>query len=536
MADRKRCAIYTRKSTEEGLDQDFNSLDAQREACAAYILSQAGEGWELVTELYDDGGWSGGSMDRPALRQLLADVDAGEVDVIVVYKVDRLTRSLADFAKIVEVLDRRGACFVSVTQAFNTTTSMGRLTLNVLLSFAQFEREVTGERIRDKIAASKRKGMWMGGPVPLGYRVEQRKLVIDPEEAETVRHIFKRYLELGSIPALVDDLARTGYRTRKRVMASGRIVGNVCFGRGPLGVMLQNPVYIGKVGHKGLVHDGEHEAIIDVDTFAAAQGKLQRNNREKVVGTRAARPSLLTGMLTDPDGRPMSPGRGKKGAKTYCYYVTRTRPGEDKSTLWRFPTNEIDKVVLNAISGHLEKPVTSATDTSSEWQKLTEQNAARVGILRNGSTVAQRELLLELAAAVQLREGAIHIRFSHTEDGEQCELAVPAQLVRKGHQLKLVVPSDNRGLAQSSDPVLVKLIAQAFAARDYLVEGTKHPCVSGYSKRHLSRLARLAWLAPDIISDILDGHQPAHLTGRYLLRCGDVPFDWSSQRTFLGFA
>jgi len=352
----------------------------------------------------------------------------------------------------------------------------------------------------------------------------------------TVRHIFKRYLELRSIPALVDDLARTGYRTRKRVMASGRIIGNVCFGRGPLGIMLQNPAYIGKVSHKGLVHHGEHDAIIDDDTFAAVQDTLQRNNREKVMGTRAARPSLLTGMLTDPDGRPMSPGRGKKGAKTYCYYVTRTRPGEDKSKLWRFPTNEIDKVVLNAISGHLEKPVTSATDTSSQWQKLTEQNAAWVGILRNGSTVAQRELLLELAATVQLREDAIHIRFSHTEDGKQCELAVPAQLVRKGHQLKLVMPSDNRGLAPSSDPVLVKLIAQAFAARDYLVEGTQHPCVSGYSKRHLSRLARLAWLAPDIISDILDGRQPAHLTGRYLLRCGDVPFEWSSQRAFLGFA
>lgn len=536
MADRKRCAIYTRKSTEEGLDQDFNSLDAQHESCAAYILSQAGEGWEAVTEHYDDGGWSGGSMERPALRQLLADVDAGKVDVIVVYKVDRLTRSLADFAKIVEVLDKRGACFVSVTQAFNTTTSMGRLTLNVLLSFAQFEREVTGERIRDKIAASKRKGMWMGGPVPLGYRVEQRKLVVDPAEAVTVQHIFRRYLELGSISALVDDLARTGYRTRERVMASGRVLGKVCFGRGPLGIMLQNPAYIGMVRHKGLVHDGEHEAIIDDDTFAAVQDTLRRNNREKVVGTRIARPSLLTGMLTDPDGSPMSPGRGKKGAKTYCYYVTRTRPGENKTRLWRFPTNEIDKVVVNAISGHLEKPVTCATDTSGDWQKLTDLNAAMADKMRNGSTVAQRELLLELDIGVQLREDAVHIRFSTSSNREATVLSVPTQLVRKGHQLKLVVPSDNRGPAASADPVLIKLIAQAFAARDYLIEGTQHPCVSGYSKRHLNRLARLAWLAPDIISDILDGRQPPHLTGRYLLRCGDVPFDWNGQRAFLGFA
>lgn len=536
MADRKRCAIYTRKSTEEGLEQDFNSLDAQREACGAYILSQAGEGWEPVAERYDDGGWSGGTMDRPALRQLLADVEAGKVDVIVVYKVDRLTRSLADFAKIVEVLDKRGACFVSVTQAFNTTTSMGRLTLNVLLSFAQFEREVTGERIRDKIAASKRKGMWMGGPVPLGYRVEQRKLVVDPNEAETVRHIFQRYLELQSIPGLVDDLARGGYHTRKRVMASVRVVGGVCFGRGPLGIMLKNPAYVGKVRHKGLVHDGEHEAIIDHDTFAAVQETLKRNNREKVIGTRTARPSLLTGMLTDPDGRPMSPGRGKKGARTYCYYVTRTKPGEDKSKSWRFPANEIDKVVISALSEHFEKPVTSATDTSGEWQKLTQQNSQRADILRNGSTVAQRELLLELSAAVQLREDAVNIRFSKSSNGEASELSVPVKLVRKGHQLRLAVSSDNRESAASADPVLVKLIAQGFAARDHLVDGKQNPCVSGYSRRHLSRLARLAWLAPDIISDILGGRQPAHLTGRYLLRCGDMPLDWSSQRAFLGFA
>lgn len=300
--------------------------------------------------------------------------------------------------------------------------------------------------------------------------------------------------------------------------------------------MLQNPAYIGMVRHKGLVHDGEHEAIIDHDTFAAVQVTLQRNNREKVVGTRTAKPSLLTGMLSDPDGRPMSPDRAKKGAKTYCYCATRTKPGEDKTRLWRFPANEIDKVAINAISGHLEKPVTSATDKSSEWQKLTDLNAATADILRNGSTVAQRELLLELAAAVQLRQDAVHIRFSTSSNREATVLTVPAKLVRKGHQLKLVVPSDRRGPATYADPVLIKLIAQAFAARDYLVEGTQHPCVSGYSRRHLNRLARLAWLAPDIISDILDGRQPPHLTGRYLPRCGDVPLDQSSQRAVLGFA
>jgi DNA invertase Pin-like site-specific DNA recombinase len=280
--NRKRCAIYTRKSTEEGLEMDFNSLDAQREACAAYILSQAGEGWEQVGELYDDGGWSGGSMTRPALKQLLDDIQAGKVDIVVVYKVDRLTRSLADFAKIVEILDAKGASFVSVTQAFNTTNSMGRLTLNVLLSFAQFEREVTGERIRDKIAASKRKGMWMGGTVPHGYRVEDRKLLIEPQEAEDVRYIFNRYLELKSVPALVDDLARRGMRTRTRTLKLGRTIGNVCFGKGPLGFLLKNPVFIGKIKHKDAVYDGEHDPIIDHDTFDRVQANVAFTRTEGV--------------------------------------------------------------------------------------------------------------------------------------------------------------------------------------------------------------------------------------------------------------
>src|SRR5690349_19033103 len=238
-AKRFRCAIYTRKSSEEGLEQAFNSLDAQREACAAFILSQSHEGWELVNEHYNDGGWSGGNMARPALQQLLADVAAGKVDVILVYKVDRLTRSLADFARIVEALDKAGASFVSITQAFNTTTSMGRLTLNVLLSFAQFEREVTSERIRDKVAASKRKGMWMGGPVPLGYRLEERKLLVDENEAETVRLIFRRYAELGSVGDLADALAGAGIRTKVRSFGNGRTVGGVVFTRGPLAHLLQ---------------------------------------------------------------------------------------------------------------------------------------------------------------------------------------------------------------------------------------------------------------------------------------------------------
>ena len=331
---RKRCAIYTRKSTEDGLEQDFNSLDAQREACGAYILSQASEGWEAVTELYDDGGWSGGTMKRPALSQLLDDVTANKVDVIVVYKVDRLTRSLADFAKIVEILDEHEASFVSVTQSFNTTNSMGRLTLNVLLSFAQFEREVTGERIRDKIAASKKKGMWMGGAIPHGYKVEDRQLLVRDDEAKEVQYIFDRYAELKSVPKLVDDLAARDFRTRKRVLSSGKTLGGAHIGTGAVTLMLHNPIYIGKIRHKDKIYVGIHESIIDNDLFENVQAIFARNRRDSKLGKRSRNPSLLTGMITDPDGRPMSPTQANKGSKCYRYYSTRLKPLEDKASAW----------------------------------------------------------------------------------------------------------------------------------------------------------------------------------------------------------
>jgi site-specific DNA recombinase len=273
-----RCAIYTRVSTDAGLEQDFNSLDAQREASEAYIKSQTHEGWRLVRTSYDDGGFSGGTLDRPAMQKLLGDIRAGLIDVILVYKVDRLTRSLADFAKLVELFDAHGVSFVSVTQAFNTTSSMGRLTLNVLLSFAQFEREVTGERIRDKIAASKKKGIWMGGSVPLGYRVENRKLIVDSDEAATVRMIFERYLELGSMPALLAELHDKSVRTRLRQNTSGPI-GGVPYTRGPLGYLLKNRVYLGEIVHKDQCYPGEHVAILDRALFDAVRARMAENNQ-----------------------------------------------------------------------------------------------------------------------------------------------------------------------------------------------------------------------------------------------------------------
>jgi site-specific DNA recombinase len=299
-----RCAVYTRKSSEEGLEQAFNSLDAQREACEAYITSQKHEGWTTLATLYDDGAYSGGTMDRPALQRLLDDIRAGKVDVVVVYKVDRLTRSLADFAKIVEIFDAQRVSFVSVTQAFNTTTSMGRLTLNVLLSFAQFEREVTGERIRDKIAASKKKGMWMGGQPALGYDVKERKLVVNEAEAETVRNIFRRYLELGTVRALRDDLAAAGVVSKRRMAADGSAYGGQRFSRGALYLMLKNRIYRGEIVHKGKAFPGEHAAIVDEDLWRGVQSHLEENRTERREGDKALEPSLLAGIVFDASSDP----------------------------------------------------------------------------------------------------------------------------------------------------------------------------------------------------------------------------------------
>src|SRR4051794_21073775 len=398
---KRRCAIYTRKSTEEGLEQAFNTLHAQREACAAYILSQAHEGWELVTEHYDDGGWTGGNMVRPALQQLLADIIADKVDVIVVYKVDRLTRSLADFARIVEALDNAGASFVSVTQAFNTTTSMGRLTLNVLLSFAQFEREVTSERIRDKVAASKRKGMWMGGPVPLGYQLENRKLLIDETEAQIVRLIFRRYLALRSVGALADELAIAGVRTKRRRYSNGRSVGDVYFSRGSLAQLLQNAVYVGKVAHRGELFDGEHEGLVESELWQDVQQLLATNRRERLHGKRTRSPNLLTGLITDPHGRPMSPGITSKGSRQHRYYVTRLKPGEDRRSAWRVPAGDIDRAVLEHTSKFLSDRAAEVLDSDD---RLFPLDLSRLSIPE------QRCVLLDQKVHVRLGSSDITVR------------------------------------------------------------------------------------------------------------------------------
>lgn len=347
----QRCAVYTRKSTEYNLDLAFNSLDAQREACEAYIASQRHEGWRLLPDRYDDGGLSGATLDRPALSRLLAEVRVGRIDVIVVYKVDRLTRSLSDFAKLVELFDGNGVSFVSVTQSFNTTSSMGRLTLNVLLSFAQFEREVIGERVRDKIAASKRKGLWTGGGVPLGYRVVDKQLVPDPDEAGDVRAIFERYLALGSIGALSDDLADAGIRPRSVRREPGETSVRPRFSVGALGYLLSNRVYVGEVPHKGVFHPGVHEPIVPRDLFEAVQSRLAANAVDRQRRGRAS-PHLLMGLLFDDRGHAMSPSHARKTGVSFRYYVSQAvlqRRKADAGSVTRVSAPDIEAVVMAAI-------------------------------------------------------------------------------------------------------------------------------------------------------------------------------------------
>ena len=343
-----RCAIYTRKSSEEGLEQEFNSLDAQRDSCSAYIASQRSEGWLELADRYDDGGVSGGTLDRPALRRLLDDIEEGCVDVVVVYKIDRLSRALIDFSKLVEVFDRNSVTFVSVTQSFNTTTSMGRLTLNILLSFAQFEREVIGERIRDKFAASRKRGMWMGGVVPLGYEVRDRKLVINEPEAATVRMIFERFIKVGSATTLARSLVAEDVRSRR-----GKPID-----KGFLYKLLNNRIYIGEAVHKGTAYPGEHKAIINRELWDKVRGIMLVSPRVRACRTRAATPALLKGLLFGPTGIAMSPTHTRRGDKLYRYYVSQTviKGGADACPVSRVPAAEIEAAVVDQLRVMLRSP------------------------------------------------------------------------------------------------------------------------------------------------------------------------------------
>jgi DNA invertase Pin-like site-specific DNA recombinase len=353
----KNCAIYCRKSTEEGLDMDFNTLDAQRESCEAYITSQRAEGWKVVKTSYSDGGYSGGNMERPGLKKLLADIKKGKIQTVVVYKIDRLTRSLMDFSKLVEIFDEHGVTFVSVTQSFNTTTSMGRLTLNVLLSFAQFEREVSAERIRDKIAASKKKGIWMGGNPPIGYEIEDRKLLINKEEAKTARYLFDTYLTLGCVAKLKQKLDSDGIFSRERTSKRGNVVGGKPYSRGALYSILKNPIYIGKIRHKDKIHDGQHEAIIPENIWNAVQEKLKSQAATTNKRQKSRETNLLKGLLFDSDGTPYSPVHtNKKSGQMYRYYLSQNLiqyRDHPKGIMARIPAHEIERTVGNSIQQNI---------------------------------------------------------------------------------------------------------------------------------------------------------------------------------------
>jgi DNA invertase Pin-like site-specific DNA recombinase len=534
-----RCAIYTRKSTEDGLEQEFNSLDAQRDACAAYVLSQQHEGWTLQPERYDDGGFSGGNMERPALRELLAAVEQGQVDVIVVYKIDRLTRSLADFARIVDVLDRTGASFVSVTQAFNTTTSMGRLTLNVLLSFAQFERELTSERIRDKIAASKRKGLWMGGPIPLGYDVRDRRLIVNKDEAETVRELMRRYLECGSGRRLIEQLEKEGVCTKVQNRASGPHRGGIPFRRGSLYYLLANRTYLGEISHKGEWFPGEHEAIVPRALFNAVQQKLQRGREEKRLRPRAADPSLLVGKARDEFGRPMSPSHTSKGTRRYRYYASSIEPGDDRPAV-RVAANDLERPVLVVIERLLsdEQQLQEHVD-EAELAEAT-RAAAEVLELVRGSGVQQRAALDQYLDCVVVESDRLLVRLARRVIACNAkgiiELSLPAARSRRGHEVRLVVGNPANKPA-SRDKRLVELVADALEVRREVMKRPALPMSAiakelGRCRGELADRLRVSFLAPDIVAAILDGRQPLHLTRPQLLRL-DIPLSWNEQRALL---
>jgi DNA invertase Pin-like site-specific DNA recombinase len=511
MTSTVRCAIYTRVSTDQGLEQDFNSLDAQYDAAQAYIRSQAHAGWTLLRAKYDDGGYSGGNTDRPALQRLLDDLRAGKIDVIVVYKVDRLTRSLADFAKLVEVFDQYNVSFVSVTQQLNTTTSMGRLTLNVLLSFAQFEREVTSERIRDKISASKRKGLWVGGMAPLGYDTKGRKISTNKAEAERVRTIFRSYLELGSLTLLMADLRQRGIVTKVRTLKTGETVGGIPFTRGSLAHLLRNRFYIGEVPFKGEVLKGEQPAILDEALFESVQTKLNEQvNNHKAKWTKSE--GLLIGRLFDDRGNRMSPSHARKGSVKYRYYLssallqgTAARAGSVR----RVPAAEIEALVVKSVREHL-KPSQLIDDRT-----LVNTHVAHV-------EVQSDQLAIRLAEP----PSTLPVPWQKTPARRRREILLPegirpeqARPIRSETRARLVV-----AIARSRR-WLDELIADPTTSADSIAK--RENC----SARKINMTISLAFLAPDLVKAAIDGRLPH---GMGVARLSDLPAEWSRQYQMLG--
>ena len=531
-----RCAIYTRKSTDEGLEQNFNSLDAQRASCEAYILSQAGEGWECLPEHYDDGGWSGGNMERPALKALLAAISQGQVDIVVVYKVDRLTRSLTDFSRIIEVFDQNKASFVSVTQAFNTTNSMGRLTLNVLLSFAQFEREVTGERIRDKIAASKARGIWMGGGIPVGYDLGDRRLIVNAEEAELVRQMFERYLELGSLIALARDLDSKGIRTKRWTARNGSERGGYIYNHSGLSYLLRNRIYLGEVTHKGQSFPGEHEAIVGRDLFERVQEQLTANRHKLVIRRARAATCPLHTKIFDAEGQPMGPSFGYgRGKKIYRYYVSpsllpqgKIKAGASASMGDRVSADRLERLLQDRI-GSLVKANSSPSEIFSAIKRITYSPLKLKVILDLSVLLAPEACEATLLARAQevdptaeLENGSLVLSF----DGRPVSRG--KTLRSKDHYLddteKRLALAD---LVRTSHRKLKDLNASP------LFPDTHQHMTAPINEWTRARIA-VGLLAPDIQKALLTGTAPANLDPEKLLS-RDMPLDWQGQRKFLGF-
>jgi site-specific DNA recombinase len=532
----RRCAIYTRKSSEEGLEQSFNSLHAQREACEAYIRSQAHEGWKLVKTAYDDGGFSGGTMERPAVKRLMADLKQGLVDVVVVYKVDRLTRSLADFAKIVEILDGHGASFVSITQQFNTTSSMGRLTLNVLLSFAQFEREVTGERIRDKIMASKRKGMWMGGNLPLGYDVENRQLVINEAEAETVRYIFRRYAELGTVSALQADLKQQGIVSKVWTSTTGNVRGGVGYSRGALYYLLRNQIYLGRIAHKNESYDGQHVPIIDQCLWDQVQSSLSANRSGQRRVRSVSTHSSLARLLHDDRGNLMSPSHSKKSnGHRYRYYVSQALLQNDRAragTVNRIPAEAIERLVDTEIRRLWAASEGGPSSKPAEVNLLARDFVERVTLYKD-----KVEIVLSEEGVKKLAR----------QDGSASSVAQPHQPKKFSVSVRLARRSRSKHLEcfdgnvdhhlVSPDAALVKAISRA---HDWLGRFERAEVASyhelaraeGFTPGYVRSVMQLAFLAPRLVEAFLDGRR--RLRGGVVeLLNGSLPFSWQQQDTSL---
>ena len=566
-----RCALYTRKSSEEGLEQGFNSLHAQREACEAYILSQRHEGWRMQPARYDDGGYSGGSMERPALQRLLEDIQANKVNVIVVYKVDRLTRSLADFAKIVEALDARGVSFVSVTQQFNTTTSMGRLTLNILLSFAQFEREVTGERIRDKIAASKKKGMWMGGPVPLGYNLEARKLMPHPREAALVRNIFALYLKLGCVRMLVAELKRQNVKTKSWVTKSGARVGGAAFARGHLYFLLRNRLYVGEIRHRDHWYPGEHPGIVPRELWDKVEAQLNGNLRTHHNRAREQASSLLTGLIEDGEGNRFTPSFTIRRGRRYRYYISQ-RAAENstsKSTRpIRLPAHEVESRVKERLQEFLM--------SDAEIFNGLSESAESPAILRHRVTAAKklaarlpllpaddlRYLLASFLQRVIIQENEMQVLISRPDLHELLEkgnqgiagrllgkrkpvdasklICLTIETKRKlyGSEVHLVVPPNSGVPIRHPRTSLIKAVVRGHAWYEQILEGKVVDPASlareaKLALEYVRNVLGCAFLAPDIVDAILEGRQP--LTLKFANLYKHIPLSWAEQRRQLGF-